>query len=109
MNSKQKRIYDLITNASFNKQTECVFVYGHGGTSKTLLWKAIITLLRSTGKIVLDVASSGIASLLLPSGRAVHSRFKLPLVITDESMCNVKKNTHMMKLLQSTDLIVWDE
>ncbi|XP_071727805.1 uncharacterized protein [Rutidosis leptorrhynchoides] len=109
MNSKQNQIYDRITTASLNEQTEHVFVYGHGGTGKTFSWKAIITALRSRGKIVLAVASSGIASLLLPSGRTAHSRFKLPLVITDESMCNIKKNTHMTILLQNTDLIVWDE
>ncbi|XP_071739381.1 uncharacterized protein [Rutidosis leptorrhynchoides] len=109
MNSKQKQIYDLITSASWNERTEHIFVYGHGDTGKTFLWKAIITALRSSGKIVLAVASSGIASLLLPSGRTAHSRFKLPLVITDESMCNVKKNTQMATLLQNTDLIIWDE
>ncbi|XP_071687191.1 uncharacterized protein [Rutidosis leptorrhynchoides] len=109
MNSKQKQIYNLITSASLNEQTEHVFVYGHGGTGKTFLWKAIITALRSRGKIILAVASSSIASLLLPSRRTAHSRFKLPLVITDESMCNVKKITQMATLLQNTELIVWDE
>ncbi|XP_071688050.1 uncharacterized protein [Rutidosis leptorrhynchoides] len=94
MNSKQKQIYDLITSTSLNEQTE---------------HKAIIAALRSRGKIVLAFASSGIASLLLPSGRTAHSRFKLPLVITDESMCNVKKNNQMATLLQNKDLIVWDE
>ncbi|XP_071712932.1 uncharacterized protein [Rutidosis leptorrhynchoides] len=106
MNSKQKQIYDLITSASLNEQTEHVIVYGHGGTGKTFLWKAIITALRSRGKIVIVVSSSGIASLLLPSGRTAHSRFKLPLVITNELMCNFKKNTQMATLLQNTDLIV---
>ncbi|XP_071729023.1 uncharacterized protein [Rutidosis leptorrhynchoides] len=95
MNSKQKIVYDLITRALYAQSTELIFVYGHGGTGKTFLWKAIITALRARGKIVLAVASSGIASLLLPSGRTAHSRFKLPLVLTDESMCNVKKNTQM--------------
>ncbi|XP_071700242.1 uncharacterized protein [Rutidosis leptorrhynchoides] len=109
MNSKQKIVYDLITRASYAKSTELIFVYGLGGTGKTFLWKAIITALRARGKIVLAVASSGIAFLLLPSGRMTHSRFKLPLVLTDESMCNVKKNTQMAKLLQKTDLIMWDE
>ncbi|XP_071738789.1 uncharacterized protein [Rutidosis leptorrhynchoides] len=84
MNVKQKRIYELIRDASSNNRTELVFVYGHGGTGKTFLWKAIITGLRANGKIVLSVASSGIAYLLLPSGRTAHSRFKLPIDLTDE-------------------------
>ncbi|GKA92198.1 DNA helicase [Tanacetum coccineum] len=61
------------------------------------------------GKIVLAVASSGITSLLLPAGRTAHSRFKLPLELTDESLCQVKKNTQLGKLLVETNLIIWDE
>ncbi|XP_071727887.1 uncharacterized protein [Rutidosis leptorrhynchoides] len=60
MNAKQKQIYELVTNASFNQETELVFVSDHSGTGKTFLWKAIITTLRARGKIVLTVASSGI-------------------------------------------------
>jgi len=45
---------------------------------KTFLWHTIINRLRSDGLIVLVVASSGIASLLLPGGRIAHSRFKNP-------------------------------
>ncbi|XP_071687955.1 uncharacterized protein [Rutidosis leptorrhynchoides] len=65
--------------------------------------------LRARGKIVLALASSGIASLILPSERTAHSQFKFPLDLTDESMCNIKKNTQMAKLIESTDLIIWDE
>ncbi|GKB67063.1 DNA helicase [Tanacetum coccineum] len=65
--------------------------------------------LRSEEKIVLAVASSGIASLLLPSGRTAHSRFKLPLELTEESLCRITKNSHLGKLLANTDLIIWDE
>ncbi|XP_071689019.1 uncharacterized protein [Rutidosis leptorrhynchoides] len=109
LNSKQKEVCNLIIAASDSKQAELIFVYGHGGTGKTFLWKAIITALRAEGKIVLAVTSSGIASLLLPSDRTAHSRFKLPFDLTDESVCNVKKNTQLEKLFQDTDLIVWDE
>nr|GFA47193.1 DNA helicase [Tanacetum cinerariifolium] len=38
------------------------------------------------------VASSGIASILLPARRTTHSRFKLPLESTDESLCHAKKS-----------------
>nr|GEW40490.1 helicase-like protein [Tanacetum cinerariifolium] len=56
--------------------------------------------LRSEEKIVLAVASSGIASLLLPSGRTTHSRFKLPLGLTEESLCRITKNSHLGKCLR---------
>ncbi|GKC42330.1 DNA helicase, partial [Tanacetum coccineum] len=80
----KKNIYDLIITASATNKQELLFVYGHGDTGKIFLWKTIISSLRSQGKIALAVASSGIASLLLPAGRTAHSRFKLPLDLTDE-------------------------
>nr|GEZ53531.1 DNA helicase [Tanacetum cinerariifolium] len=91
------------------KTQELIFVYGHGGTGKTFLWKTIIYALRAEGKIVIAVASSGIASLLLPSSRTAHSRFKLPLDLNDSSVCSITKNTQLATLLKETDLIVWDE
>ncbi|GJY49335.1 DNA helicase, partial [Tanacetum coccineum] len=109
LNAEQRQIYDLIINADTNNRQELIFVYGQGGTGKTFLWKTIISSLRSEGKIVLAVASSGIASLLLPSGLTAHSRFKLPLELTEESLCRITKNTQLGKLLANTDLIIWDE
>ncbi|GKB75192.1 DNA helicase [Tanacetum coccineum] len=79
--------------ASLANQQELLFVYGHGGTGKMFLWKIVISSLRVEGKIILTVALSGIASLLLPAGRMAHSRFKLPLELTDESLCHAKKET----------------
>ncbi|GKD72973.1 DNA helicase [Tanacetum coccineum] len=98
----------VLRAANENKQ-EMIFVYGHGGFGKTFLWRTLINTMRSEGKIVLVVASSGIASLLLPAGCTTHSRFKLPLDIMDESLCNIKKNTNAASLLAETSLIIWDE
>ena len=67
------------------------FVYGHGGTGKTFLWSTIISKLRSEGQIVLAVASSGIASLLIDGGRTAHSRFKIPIDVNESSTCEIKK------------------
>ena len=55
------------------------------------------------------MASSGVASLLLPKGRTAHSRFKIPFDITDTSTCSVKRGTMLAELLQVTSLIIWDE
>ncbi|GKB39595.1 ATP-dependent DNA helicase PIF1-like protein [Tanacetum coccineum] len=69
----------------------------------------IISRLRSERKIVLAVASSGIASLLLPGGRTAHSRFVIPLELVENSTCGIKQNTHLAELLQQVELIIWDE
>jgi hypothetical protein len=47
------------------------------GSKKTFLWHTTINRIRSEGLLVLVVASSGVASLLLPGGRTTHSRFKI--------------------------------
>nr|GFA05278.1 DNA helicase [Tanacetum cinerariifolium] len=57
LNVEQRQIYDFIMNADTNSQQELIFLYGHGGTGKTFLWKTIISSPRSEGKIVLAVAS----------------------------------------------------
>jgi hypothetical protein len=109
LNNEQLDIFNLVTSSVISNKQCLLFVYGHGGTGKTYLWTTIIYHLRSMGKIVLAVAASGIASLLLPCGRTTHSRFKIPIAITDQSMCHIKKKTLLAQLLAETNLIVWDE
>ncbi|XP_057518354.1 uncharacterized protein LOC130799268 [Amaranthus tricolor] len=86
------------------------FLYGHGGTGQTFIWRTLCAAIRSRGDIVLVVASSGIASLLLPMGRTAHSRFGIPLTATQDSMCSgIKHGSDLTGLLQKTKLIIWDE
>ena len=42
-------------------------------------------------------------------GCIAHSRFKIPLTISDTSLCEIKKKTDLAQLLELTSLIVWDE
>ncbi|CAI0387108.1 unnamed protein product [Linum tenue] len=85
------------------------FLYGHGGTGKTFLYNTIIAKLRSLSKVVIVVASSGIAATLLPNATTAHSRFKIPLHLDNTSTCSIKKGTHLAELIQKAALIVWDE
>nr|GEU62523.1 helitron helicase-like domain-containing protein [Tanacetum cinerariifolium] len=57
LKAEQRQMYDLIMNADTNSRQKLIFVYGHGGTGKTFLWKTIISSLRSEGKIVLTITS----------------------------------------------------
>ncbi|XP_019150957.1 PREDICTED: uncharacterized protein LOC109147756 [Ipomoea nil] len=85
------------------------FVYGYGGTCKTFVWKTLSAAIRSQGNIVLNVASSGIASLLMPGGRTAHSRFAIPIEINDDSTCNIAQGSDLAELIIKCKLIIWDE
>jgi hypothetical protein len=78
-------------------------VSGHDGTGKTFLWNSIGSYLRAQKKFILTVASSGVASLLLPNGRTTHSRFRIPIDVDELSMCNIKRGTNLAKLLIQTN------
>ena len=85
------------------------FLHGPAGTGKTFLYNCLCSYLRAQGKIVLCVASSGIAAQLLPGGRTAHSRFKIPLSNDINSVCNITPNSNLGELIQKTSLIIWDE
>ncbi len=109
LNDDQRNAYEIILNVVTNKDGKLFFVYGSGGTDKTFVWITLLSRLRGQGKIVLAVASSGIASLLLLSGRTTHSRFKILIDMHDELTCNITQQMKVAKLVRKTDLIIWDE
>ena len=61
------------------------------------------------GKIALAVASSGIAAELLEGGQTAHSCFKIPIPISDESVCSISLQSSHAELMRRTALICWDE
>ncbi|XP_022003435.1 uncharacterized protein LOC110900885 [Helianthus annuus] len=109
LTDEQRSVYEEIMNAVDGNNEGVFFVYGYGGTGKTFLWKTLSAAIRSKGEIVLNVASSGIASLLLDGGRTTHSRFHIPLNLNEDSVCHIKPDDDVAKLLQQTKLIIWDE
>ncbi|KAK4592722.1 hypothetical protein RGQ29_017025 [Quercus rubra] len=109
LNIDQRNIYDEVINSVSENKGGFFFVYGHGGTGKTYLWKTIISRLRSEGKIFIAIASFGIAALLLPRGRTAHSRFQIPINVTDSSTCGIKQGSQIVELMTKASLIIWDE
>jgi len=75
LNDDQRNAYEFILNVVTNKEGKLFFVYASGGIDKTFVWTMFLSCLRGQGKIVLIVASSRIASLLLLGDRTAHSRF----------------------------------
>ncbi|KAM0831554.1 hypothetical protein ACQ4PT_065453 [Festuca glaucescens] len=109
LNAGQRVAYDTIVDTVLAGEPGFYFVSGFGGAGKTFLSNVIIAYLRGQKKIVLTVASSGVAALLLVGGRTAHSRFKIPLQIDDNSFCDIKRGTNLAKLLKETCLVIWDE
>ncbi|CAI0453985.1 unnamed protein product, partial [Linum tenue] len=109
LNENQRYAYDAVIDSVCNEKGSLFFLYGYGGTGKTFLYDTLTAKLRSMNKIVLVVASSGIAATLLPDAITAHSRFKIPLKIDRTSTCMIKKGSHLAQLIKEAALIVWDE
>nr|XP_016499812.1 PREDICTED: ATP-dependent DNA helicase pif1-like [Nicotiana tabacum]XP_016499813.1 PREDICTED: ATP-dependent DNA helicase pif1-like [Nicotiana tabacum] len=109
LTDEQKSVYEKIIRDVNEDKGRFFFLYGFEGTDKTFIWRTLSSAIRSRGDIVLTVASSGIASLLLPGGRIAHSRFVIPLNVTEDSTCNIKQGTPLANLIIKAKLIIWNE
>ncbi|XP_031116659.1 uncharacterized protein LOC116020319 [Ipomoea triloba] len=109
LTDEQLSIYKKVIQDVQSNKGGLFFVYGYGGTGKTFLWRTMSAALRSKGEVVLNVASSGIASLLLPGGRTAHSRFAIPISINEDSTCNIKQGSPLAELIVKAKMIIWDE
>jgi len=108
-NQDQRSAFNLINQAVQSHSGQSFFLHGPGGTGKTFVYNTLCHYLRGQGKIVVCVASSGIAALLLKGGRTAHSTFKIPIDIHESSVCHIRKNSDLADLICHTDLIIWDE
>ncbi|XP_058765892.1 uncharacterized protein LOC131639412 [Vicia villosa] len=109
LTDEQRKIFDQIMDAVNKQQGGVFFLHGYGGTGKTYMWRTLASALRSKHEICLTVATSGIASLLLPGGRTAHSKFKLPVPCVENSTCKINFNDPSAGLLREAKLIIWDE
>jgi len=108
-NPEQRQAFEAIKNAVETRSGQSFFLNGSGGCGKTFVYNTLCCYFRSQQKIVLCVASSGIAALLLVGGRTAHFRFKIPIEIHESSTCGIKKGSSEAELIERTDLILWDE
>ncbi|CAF4174042.1 unnamed protein product, partial [Rotaria sordida] len=96
LNRDQRSVADAIL-ASHGKQStttagSCFFTDGPEGTGETYLYNILYHLFMGQGVHVMTVTWTGIAASLLPEGRTVHSRFKLPVPILETSTSSIRPN-----------------
>lgn len=110
LNAEQRHAYYQILDSIENERGRMFFLNGPGGTGKTFVYNTLCHKVRSEGWIVLCVASSGIAALLLRGGRTVHSMFKIPVEgLTNESFCSIPKEGLLAGLFRVSRGVIWDE
>jgi hypothetical protein len=83
-----------------NRNGRVFFVDSPVGTSKTFLYMCLIATVHSEGLIVVATATSGIAALIMPGSHTAHSIFKIPIKISDGSICKFSKQSDMADLLR---------
>ncbi|UYV80906.1 hypothetical protein LAZ67_19002143 [Cordylochernes scorpioides] len=104
----QKSIVDTIFD-SVNTNPRCFFIDGPGGTGKTYVYNTLIHCVRAVVKIVIPLASTGIAVTLLSGGQTVHFRFKLPIPLLENSVSSISVNSSEAERIRRSFLIIWDE
>ena len=85
------------------------FIDGPGGSWETFTYNALLAELRCRGLGASAVESSVIASFPLRGGRTAHSILKLPVRVSEESICDVQKGSEAAKYLAGISLIIWGE
>ena len=105
LNSEQQ-VYETIIRSVQLDEGKTFCLSASSGTGKTYIINVILDFLRSSNKIVLATAISGIAATLLHNGRAFHSRCKIPLRIKENSICGFSKCCATGQLMQQAQLLV---
>jgi ATP-dependent DNA helicase PIF1 len=91
LNLEQLSGYTKIIDHVINKKGRVFFVDGPRGTGKTFLYRCLIATVRLDGLIVVATTTSGIAASIKHGGRTAHSVFKIPIKISDGSICKFSK------------------
>nr|GEU90281.1 DNA helicase [Tanacetum cinerariifolium] len=100
----EERNYNREELAQLKDESELIFVYGHGGTGKTFLWKTIISSLRSEGNIVLVVASLALDRSLIDIVDKPYSLFGIKSVLVGGDFRKtllVKKGASKIEVISS--------
>jgi len=108
-NPEQATTFDVVLESVTNNQGHLFFIHAAGGCGKTFLCNTIAAEVRRREQVVLCIASSGIAALLLDGERTSHLCFKIPFSINENSVAELKQNSYMFPVIQQTKVIIGDE
>jgi hypothetical protein len=107
LNNKQLIAFQSIFKSVEHQTGHSFFLNSPAGTGKTFIYCALCHRLHVDGRIVLCVALSGIAALLLPGGQTAHSTFSILVdSLYEDSVCSINKNSKQAVMLYRVCLII---
>ena len=109
ISKEQKQSSESITSDVYSGEQSAHFVERPGGSGGTFLYNVLLSEIRGKGLGAAAVESSGIAGLLLHGGRTAHSKFNLPIRVSEESTCAPQKGTALSECLNGSSLIIRGE
>ena len=117
LTNKQRSHFDSIVDSVLNgnrNQSNLFFIDAPAGSGKSFLIGLIIKSLRkNNNKVVLPVASTGIASLLMETGTTAHKMFAIQITneVNGQPSPNVacSPNLTQRNIIKDADIIIWDE
>ena len=109
MNEGQRTFYDDVMRAVQEANGGVYMLDSPAGCGKTLALSVLINELRGSDKVVLVTSTTAIAACLLPSGRTVHFKLKLPINLDETSKLNVPLKSHLAEVIRHTTMLVIDE
>ena len=106
-NKDQQKVFKRIMDSVTNKCSQNFFyLNAPAGTGKTFLCNALLDAVRGKGHIALACATTGIASILLYGARTLHSRFKIPLVISENLNLKIEPTSTIARLMRECKLLI---
>lgn len=98
LNDEQHVVVKIVMESVEQGPGKMIAVDTSGATGKTFTSSHIL----AHGKVAFTTAASGIAVTILLKGTTFHSRTNCPLILADESTCNVGKDDSTVVLIRMT-------
>lgn len=108
-NREQMVVYELMLGTIISKTPKIYFLNGAGGSGKSYICNILTDKLRYLGLVVINVASTGCASILMNNGNTIHTAFKIPIPIFEDSCCNIKMQSSLASFIKLAAVIWIDE
>ena len=109
LSNRQLDMFSKINKSVVDKEGKLFFCDAPGGSGKTFTANTLMAKLRLEGRVCLACASSGIAANGLEGGTTAHTKFKIPIEITEDSQCDIREGTKHAQLIKDAELVIWDE